>query len=244
MQQHPIMPADSKPEVPANKTGFSSLMDAYRWANSQLSIPGVVAQTSRIYSDRIRPPRSSHLIKLVGVEKKAEKMAQRLAPGGVWSVEVERPGTEYEAAGILGPKSKTTGHYRFSAWYSKFFVYAYGMMKAEWVHKCMGLDYETINSYYGTCMGFVDMGLGNHNVDGYNRIEPEDVDLFCTIYSASTDIKRPQLPFDEAFAPCSVFVAIRRPDFFTAQWDRDSWMTEHVQKVCEAINQPVPAFKW
>ena len=38
--------------------------------------------------------------------------------------------------------------------YSKYLPYAYAMMKAEWSFRCLGIDFESINAYYGTCMGF------------------------------------------------------------------------------------------
>ena len=235
-------------EVPKHKS-FPTLLEAHAWANNLIG-QGVQMQASRVWSDRFKSaqPRS-HVIKLLGVEKRADAVCQRLAPGGQWNVEIETPGSEYPHAGILDFVTMKTKHFRCSAWYNRFLPYAYAMINSEHGFKCFGIDYECINSYYGTCLGFVSIGQGDTECASdseYWRIVKEDVDLFQTLYSASGQVRAPQLPFDEALNPCCCFVAMRAPQLLVKSFGHvpECWVWEHVQAVAELLNLPRIQFRF
>lgn len=231
-----IDPNVKNPVIPDSKN-FASLDEAYKWALS-LVRPNTV-QLSRIAADRFKKPRQ-HMVQLIGVEPKAAKFCTKMDPTGEWRVEVENPGTVEPTLSIMGTGERPIKYMRFSAWYNRFLPYAYAMMKAEYDFKCMGIDYECINSYYKTCMGFVDMGLDNHP----GRFVNEDMDLFNNVYNSSMAVRSPQLPFDEAYAPCSVYVALRKPKEIVKHCEPDSWIVKHVREVCEHMNVAQPLMKW
>jgi len=239
----PILTEHDQPiDVPKHQT-FPTLDAAHAWANSLIG-QGIKIQASRIWEDRISKPRS-HIIKLLGVEKKAAAICARLAPGGQWNVEVETPGTPYQSAGILDRIDRQTKFHRCMAWYDRFLPYAYGMMLAEWDYHCLGIDFESINSYCGTCMGFVGLGQGDgaeSDTDPYWRIVKEDVALFSDVYQASMSVKSPSLPFDEAFGPCCAFVSLKAPRELSRHFKQDCWIFQHVRDVADNLSLPQPDF--
>ena len=196
------------------------------WVHS-LMRQGHKFRASTIYEDRIRKPHS-HQIKVLGVCAKAEKEVNRTAPDGKWSVEI----------------SEGNGYYCAMAWYNRFAPYAYSMCQSEHGYECMGIDYESINSYYGTVMGFVNLGTGLSDTDAYQRIAEEDRDLFADIYSKSCRLHTPQLPFEEAFWPCAVFLAVRCPKLFVKQFGTVEYgggcYFRHALQVLEALDLPIP----
>jgi hypothetical protein len=135
------------------------------------------------------------------------------------------------------------------AWYSKFAPYAYSMCLSEDGYHCLGIDYESINAIFCTVMGFVNLGLGMYDTASYQRICQEDIDLFSQIYSESSRLHPPYLPFDEAYFPCAVFLAVRAPRLFAKQFceERDGrqygggMYHTHALQVLKAIDHPVPA---
>lgn len=233
--------------VLTNQT-FSTLKEAYEWCNGQVR-KGLPVQTSRVHADLFKKPRglSGRYVKLMGVTSKAEKICKELCPGGEWRVEVEAPGTEYDRISVWhGFRTVKTQCYRFSAWYSRFLPYAYAMMKSEHSFDCMGVDFQSINSYYGTCSGFNYIGRGDGSIQAdeknglqadYHRIVEEDCDLFDKICLASMDVECPSLPFSEALNYCSVYVALKRPDLFNEHWDKDSYMRDHVRKTFDYLSK-------
>jgi hypothetical protein len=217
-------------EVPAFRS-FPTLKACFLWVNSEILVRGVPVEASRVWYDRFKKPRSRY-VKLFGVSEKAEKLVQRIAPGGQWSVEFHK---------------KDNGYYQLSAWYNKFAPYALGMVQSEEGFACLGIDFETINCLYKTCLGFVGLGTGNHTnpENGYERIEAADVELFSRIFASSIEKWPPTLPFDEAFRPCAVFLAVRNPRLYAKQFCNKARpgynrYHQHTLEVLTALNVPLP----
>lgn len=226
---------------------FPTLDEGYRWANSVVG-SGIPVQQSRLRDDffkHILP--KDRMFKLLGVQKNAANVCRRIEPDGQWRIEVEYPGTRYETAGIFDVVPKTTRYIRFSAWYSRFLPYAVAMLKAEWdFPRARGIDFESVNGYFGTCMGFVYLGQGDgyceakNGVPEYNRIVPEDVALFQRCYEAAMSVKSPSLPFEEAHWSCMVYVGIKKPEEVVKMVDRGHWWIKRVADACERMGEPVP----
>ena len=214
---------------------FPTLDDAYDYADGLIAA-GLAMQPSRVFQDRIRPSRRNRFLLLLGVERKAADFCARIAPGGTWGLEVEDPGTPYHTVPLLGM------HHRCSAWYSKYLPYAYAMIKAEWSFRCLGVDFESINAYYGTCMGFAYLAWGEDGPSGWNRIEAEDRALYNQVYDASMSVRPPDLPFDEVYGPALAYTALFRPDLVAAHTDQDNWQWRHVCQVFEHLNRPRPVY--
>jgi hypothetical protein len=217
---------------------FPTLVEAYNYANGLIAA-GVTMQPSRVFQDRIRASRRNRFLLLLGVERNAAAFCARMAPGGTWGVEVECPGTPYETVGLLGMRTAHTQHHRCSAWYSRYLPYAYAMMKAESNFRCLGVDFASINSYYGTCMGFANLTQGDDD-PRWSRLEPEDHALYNEVYSASMSIRPPELPFYAVLGPALAYTAIFRPDLVAAHTDRDNWQWRHVCEVFEHLGRPRP----
>ena len=135
-----------------------------------------------------------------------------------------------------------TQHHRCSAWYSKYLPYAYAMMKAERDFRCLGVDFASINSYFGTCMGFAYLGNGEDDPPGWDRIEPEDQKLYREVYDTSMRVRPPELPFYEVLGPALAYTAIFRPDLVAAHADQDNWQWRHACGVLEELGRPRPAY--
>jgi hypothetical protein len=217
------MTTDNIPTPPATATlnkRLPTLAEAYNYANGLIAA-GVPMQPSRVFQDRIRASRRNYFLLLLGVERKAADFCARMAPGGTWGVEVEGPGTAYETVGLLGMRTAHTHYHRCSAWYSRYLPYAYAMMKAEWSFRCLGIDFESINAYYGTCMGFAYLAWGDDE-SGWDRIEPQDRTLYNDVYDASMKIRPPSLPFDEVYGPALAYTGLFRPDLVATHTDPDN----------------------
>lgn len=228
------LPPDPRPTFPSFRR-FDTIKEGMGWIEDLLR-QGVELRCNRIWNDQFRKPRS-RLMKALGVEANAQRECQRIAPGGKWTVE-------------LYSETHDDLYYTAQAWYSKFAPYAYSMCQSEEGYKCFGIDYESINSFYGTVMGFVNMGIGSHDTDAYQRIDEADTKLFNDIYSASARIHPPSLPFDEAFWPCAVFLAVRAPALFVKQFCKPyradgrlyggGLYYRHALEVLGKIGQPIP----
>lgn len=224
---------------------FPTINEAYNYA-AKLS-QALPFQASRVWEDLFESarPKKNFMLRLIGVDRKTDKFCQKVAPGGTWNVEIEAPGSEYERAGIFGPRIAQTQYYRASAWYSRYLPYAYGMMMAEWEFKYWGINHQSINSYYGTVGGFVSLGQGDANIPAennhpaWNRIDPDDVKLYNKIYDASMSVKSPSLPFDEAFAPALAYTACFLPQQVYNHCG-DWWGWKHVCEVFEYLKRPIP----
>jgi hypothetical protein len=223
---------------------FLTLSEAYGYV-ATLGQAGIPFEYSRVAADRFKKSKRRHYFNLLGVDQKTAKFCEKVAPGGTWNVEIEAPGTEFEQAGIFGMRMAKTQLHRASAWYSRYLPYAYGMMKAEWVFPYEGINYDSINGYYGTVCGFVYLGRGDDNIKpengrpGWDRIDPADVALYNRIAESSWSIQPPSLPFEEAFGPALAYTAYFLPQ---ATFDHcgDWWGWEHVLKVFEDIGHPRP----
>lgn len=209
---------------------FSTLTKAFQWVGT-LVRAGFKAEMNKIMADRFEQYRPKDPIALLlGVERKADRICKKLMPGGSWNVEIDTDS--------------------FSTWYNRFLPYAYAMMESEEGFECLGIDFDSINAYYRTVMGFVDLGQGDGFTENppYNRIDPSDIDLFQEVYALSSQLWSPRLPFDEAYRPCCVFVGMQRPNLFVEHF-RDyggpnANMTKHLREVCKKMDKPVPKFKW
>lgn len=219
---------------------FNTLHAAYGYA-AGLVRAGVEAHRSRIASDQLGKKRLPPPIELLGVGYSADSQCRKLAPGGTWGVEVEMPGTSWVAGVGLFAREVTLKYHRFSAWYSRYLPYAYAMMKAEHGFKCIGLDFASINSYYGTCLGF--QGIVESNTDSWSRIDPADVDLYSKLHEASDSIRPPDLPFDEVLNPCLAFVAVQAPHLLARHTDEENWQWTHAMGTLEAAGLPRPPYR-
>lgn len=203
---------------------FDTLGEAYVYANklaNTLLNSGRPVVLSVIAADKFRKPRNRQF-QLLGVSSKAGKECARLAPGGKWWVNCN---------------VRADGLHQFMAWYSKYLPYAYAMMRCEDGFEAPGIDFESINGYFKTCMGFCYLGQGEGEIkkmpaDALRRlangedardfvelqeshvIEDEDLSLYSKLYNASMQVSPPNLPFEEAYRPACCFVAHRRPDLF------------------------------
>jgi hypothetical protein len=215
---------------------FKTLKAAYDATSTVLGHHTVRA--SAMYEDlyeHARPP--DETFALLGVESRADKLCKQLDPTGEWKIEMD----------VL-----EHGVVRFQAWYSSFLPYAVAMVESENVEhdiaECWGIRYDSINAYYGTVMGFVTLGQGDgHNPEtGYWRIRKEDSDLFDECYMGSIDVTSPQLPFDEAYRPCLVYVALTKPSIIAQHYnfDHNHRNVQHIYEVCDKMNRPRPRFRW
>jgi hypothetical protein len=219
---------------------FPTLTEALRYVEGLLHA-GVAFQASRLFSRRFKRYQNKRrrMFMLIGVSPRAEGFCEKIAPGGQWGVEIKGPGESHIEAGILSPREVRIEQHCASAWYSRYLPYAYAMMKAEWDFRMDGIDFESINSYYGTCMGFAYLGQGNEP----GRICAEDVALYDEVYSVSTSIKPPSLPFDEVYGPALAYVALFRPELVADHCEPDNWQWKHVCEVLEEMGKPVPQYK-
>ncbi len=227
-------PKTPRPTFPSTQQ-FDTLTQGRAWIES-LVTAGVDFRTNRIYNDQFKKPRS-RLIKVLGVEARAQRECQRIAPGGKWTVE-----TYGETHDDL--------YFTAQAWYTKFAPYALAMCQSEEGYQCFGIDYESINAFYGTVMGFVNMGIGMYDTDSHQRFDEEDTRLFAKIYEKSCRLHPPSLPFDEAFWPCAVFLAVRAPALFVKQFCKPyredgrlyggGLYWKHALEVLKEIGQPIP----
>jgi hypothetical protein len=212
--------------VPKRKP-FPTLQEAHQWAYD-LVAQGIPVEASRIWYDRISKPRCRQF-QAIGVSKKAEAFVHRVAPGGHWTLEVSEG---------------KNGCRQLMAWYSKFAPYAFAMTRAEEGFECLGIDFDSINAYFRTCIGFVWLGTGQDDEPDYHRIESADTELFGEIYCQSTKLLSPDLPFDEAFRPCLVFLAARHPKLYAKQFmdPKQGYKRyhPHTLAVLQAIGQPIP----
>jgi hypothetical protein len=203
-------------------TSFENLDLAYAWTNqkvNELIGSGEKVIANRIYQDLFRKPKFRQ-IKLLGVSKRAAKECERLAPGGKWWVQCE----------------KTVNGYQFMAWYSKYLPYAYAMMQSEQGFEALGIDYDSINSYFRTVSGFVWIGMGEIVIEnepenihslllmGENAasvittakasiLDEKDRELYnnCYIHSNASDAP---LPFFEAMRAAYCFVGLTSPKIY------------------------------
>jgi hypothetical protein len=208
----------------------------------RLQNDGVPFQGNRIWRDQFRrSDRDQHFVAL-GVARSTQNIVKGIEPNGAWQLEITPPNTTSVEI-VLQPmqpfpepelvKSK---HYEASAWYSRFLPYAYGMFQAEWDFQAKGINYESINAYYGTVMGFQELA------NDRNRIIAEDRELFNKIQTASHFLKPPRLPFDEVFLPCVAYVCYHRPDLYAQGYDEDHWFWDHAVKTCEKAGLTPPKF--
>jgi hypothetical protein len=205
---------------------FDTFDAAYIWTNNTVNAligNGETVILSRIAADRFKKPRQRQA-QLFGVSPKAAKEAAKIAPGGKWWVEHSTDGQN---------------RHQFMAWYSRYLLYAYAMMTSEDGFEAMGVDYDSINSYYKSCMGFVYLGQGDievkftcanplavlasgGNIEDYRQpssgnvfVFPNtDLELYEELYHATCKLSPPNLPWDEAYRPAFCFVAFQRPELF------------------------------
>ena len=217
------MVLDTVPNPVPEKSTFDTLDAAYQWVAS-LVASGVPVIASKVWADRFSPKPRSPLVKLFGVEKKAQTICERMAPGGKWVVTCE---------------ISSAGFHQFSAWYTKYLPYAWAMAESENGFECLGVDFESVNSYYGTCMGFYYIGMSEH-------IEDADAELYEKCYNKANHVRSPSLPFDEVFNPALVYLAACRPDMFVKKTlavkldnGRKVWWLAFVVKVLREMNHTI-----
>ena len=176
---------------------------------------------SRIWHDRFKScrPRDNES-RLLGFSKKAAKECQKLMPGGKFVVTVSSQNARYSMLDQRSIETPIKDGYQLACWYDRYLPYAYAMLNAEDGFKAFGLDYQSVNSYFGTCMGFWDIGC---NLNGV--IIQSDQELYDRLYQASCNLWSSSLPFDEVWRPAICFVATQRPDLIAKRYKgrNDEW---------------------
>jgi len=168
---------------------------------------------SRVWHDRFKRYRPNTIEgRLLGWSKKATADCLRLAPGGKWAVHA----------------TAVNDGYQLSVWYSRYLPYAYAMMNAENGYKAFGLDFDSVNGFFSTCMGYNWIGYGHNEV-----MNQEDTNLYDRLYTTSCKLMPPSLPFDEVYRPALCFVAVRQPDLLRKhlRYDAADWRAKHVSAV-------------
>ena len=167
---------------------------------------------SSIWQDRFAKYRPRDLqSKILGFSRKAVRDCERLALGGKWAIMID---------------TKENGMFQFSIAYSKFLPYAFAMMQAEEAYQAFGLDFESINSQFKTCLGFNEIGYGH-----FPHADEQDVALFSDLAEQSFKLKVPMLPFDEAYRPACCFVFQKNPKLFKKHRTPDNPTWQHVHAV-------------
>jgi len=214
--------------------------DALRYAAEMSRTHTLFA--SRQWQDRFKQYRPRTIEgKLLGFSKKAAQDCLRLQPGGTWNVLAEPVVSAVNGTGTA--TSITTPGHRLSLWYSRYLPYAHAMMLAEDSYRAFGIDFESINIYYHTCLGFSYLTEGN-------GVDPTDVELYQNLASATWKHWPSTLPFDEVYRPAIAFVAAQRPELVAARMDRPyiskEWrltVLEKVTAIFETAGLPVDAFR-
>jgi hypothetical protein len=202
------------------KQSFNTIAEALQYAHSFLrSSPlpegATPVYANRIWSDffpRFRPKTME--AKLLGFSRKAALDCKRSEPNGKFWVVPEETG----------------GGVRFSCWYDRYLPYALAMLHAEDGYKALGVDYESVNAYFGTVHGFNQLGQ-----DRFDILNQQDFELYDNVSHASLSIEPPQLPFDEAHRPALCYVFALRPQE-VYDWlggDKSHWLIEHAHRVME-----------
>ena len=219
---------------------FDTIDEGFQYI-SDLVASGMKFQECRIANDFIKPKKTKQF-KLLGVDKSTESFCKKISPGGKWNIEIEEPGTMFITNNGRMQIVKNC-HYCASAWYSKYLPYAYGMVMAEYDFKKRGIDFRSINSYYGSVIGFVSLGRGEANQPDclWNRIDPEDTKLYTKIFNASLKISYPTLPFDEAYIPALVYTACFLPEV-AYDYCGEGWKL--VCSILEEIGRPRPVVRY
>lgn len=220
---------------------FPTIDLAFQWAAEQTRKREF--QQCKIAEDRFKsawPRKNKDLFQLFGVTRATEQAVRKIEPEGEWHLEIEPPGTPYTRGADIFAREVQTTYSRMSLWYSRFLPYAVAMVKAETAYDVCGICFADINSHFGTCLGFCNLGLGESDLDvplgvDYRRIVKEDTELFSRIYDASTAILAPGLPFDECLRPCYVYVAMHRPKLALRNFGKDHYLYKHALNVFDAI---------
>lgn len=221
---------------------FATVDEGLKYINGLIGA-GVPFQASRRYQDQFKKNKRNRHLLLLGVSRTTDAECQRLMPGGTWGIEVEPPHTDYEVCGILGPRLAQTSYFRASAWYSRYLPYAWAMCRAEYDFRCVGVDFNSINGYYGTVAGYCYLGRGDDDTDTWQRLDAEDRALYERIYDVSMGLRSPDLPFYEALQPALAFVAVQRPDLLRKHTEPDNWQWQHACAVLSKLGLPVPSYK-
>ena len=197
---------------------FPTIKDAYRWLVS-LASTGISMQMCRLAEDRFastHPNREPNrtMFRLLGVTPSVERTVRKISPQGEWALALVPPGHSYEKVGLLGSHVAKTAYHRASLYYSRFLPYAVAMMQAEEDFTCDGIDFNSVNSMFGTCYGFERIA-NNELADTNDRvIDVEDSKLFNQLNDISASYCHPSFPFTAMFLPCAAFVAIQAPKLF------------------------------
>ncbi len=194
---------------------FDSVQEAFSWAAKMTRETNVTTCARAVDRFKNAWPRgkNSDVFALLGTTFGATKKIKAIEPNGKFLV----------------VSNLYHGFTRFTTYYNRYLPYAVAMMLSEYGYECHGFDFESINSIYGTVMGFVNIGMSEYIID-------EDRDLFDRIYNASVSIKTHYLPFDEAFAPASAYVAMKSPKRFTKFFEKDCWIYEHVREIADRMD--------
>jgi len=201
-----------------NKAEYATLKDALTHVATMQREHGMKIRMSRIAADKIKKPRT-WLGKVFGVSATAEKFCKSVAPNGKW---------------ITHAEINSKGEYQFSIWYNDFTPYAIAMMECEDGFECMGIDFESINGFFGTVMGFYNVGM--------DFVKDEDGDLYSKIYSSCCEISPPSLPFYEMYTPAAVWCCLKAPKQFIKRYkdNPDCWILPKIKMVLEDIKMPIP----
>lgn len=209
---------------------FKSIRDAYNWAlqyiNDNRQIKFVLNPICEDIFKSARPKGvNKKVFELFGTTFGAEKKVRSIEPDGEWNLEIHT----------------SCGNSYFMLWYNRFLPYAEAMVKCEDGFELYGFDYTSIFVLYKSVCGYTDLGNGvdgdvSSNDPNYNRICSKDRQIFEKIYETSMKLKPPYLPFDEAFQPCLIYLALHSPKVFGNFLPKDHYLFDHVQEVCKIIH--------
>jgi len=180
---------------------------------------------SRCWHDRFKRYRPRTVEgKLLGWSKKAVKDCERMAPGGNWQVGVEFHSQQ--------PKIL-----QLSVGYSRYLPYAWAMANAENGYKAFGLDFDCVNSFFNTCMGYYYLGMGH-----FSNLETADSYLYDRLYTECSKVWSPSLlslPFDEVYGPALCFLAVQAPKLFARCVDGPTdWRALKIAEVLGNLDLP------
>lgn len=208
---------------------FVNLKDAYDWAiNYVQENTSTIFQLNPICEDRFKSARpkgrNRKIFELFGTTWSVERKVRSIEPNGSWNLEIHN---DYDQKYFL-------------IWYNRFLPYAQAMVLSESGFEQSGIDYTSMMALYKTVCGFTDLGNDENgyiseNDSKYQRILGGDVELFQNIYNASMDLKPPYLPYDEAFQPCLIYLALKKPKLFKKHFRTDHYLFEHIEEVCKMI---------
>lgn len=195
---------------------FDTLDEAYQWANELVNL-GLPAVANRKWSKFFTGYRhKSRMAQLLGIEPNAESICKKMAPNGRW---------------LVAPLAQNYA-FEFSAWYTEFTPYAWGMVQCEHTFECFGIDQSSMNHWSQSFMGYYDLANNDHLPSGFlPTFDKQQTRLFNNLYKAANEVRPPKRTFDEIFLPCAAYVAVKIPKVFAKRFPKLSKLDKEIGQV-------------